>query len=305
MTIVVLLVVAGTSGVLVNLAMRRWPAADPAAEASDAVRQALQHKRGKGLLRARLDPSAVTGLALTVASICVVVGGVVAGILFYLVRSRTGVPRVDSEVANWAAAHATGLSTTILRAVTLLGSTPVVIAVSLVVGAIEFRRLRSRSLWLFLTLAVGGEVLIVNLIKAGVMRARPAIDQLASFGGSSFPSGHTAAAAACYAALALVISRGRTPAIRAGLAGIAAGIAVGVGISRMLLGVHWFTDVVAGLAIGWAWFALCAIATGGRLLRFGNAADVAAPLPDRAVDDVTQSAIRGRSSTGPGSTDPR
>ena len=37
----------------------------------------------------------------------------------------------------------------------------------------------------------------------------------------------------------------------------------------MLLDVHWLTDVIGGLALGWAWFALCAIAFGGRLLRFG------------------------------------
>ena len=39
----------------------------------------------------------------------------------------------------------------------------------------------------------------------------------------------------------------------------------------MLLGVHWLSDVIAGLALGWAWFAVCAIAFGGRLLRFGAA----------------------------------
>ena len=57
------------------------------------------------------------------------------------------------------------------------------------------------------------------------------------------------------------------------LAGIAVGIAVAVACSRVLLDVHWLTDVVAGLALGWAWFALCAIAFGGRLLRFGITAE--------------------------------
>jgi undecaprenyl-diphosphatase len=37
----------------------------------------------------------------------------------------------------------------------------------------------------------------------------------------------------------------------------------------VLLTVHWLSDVIAGLALGWAWFAACAIAFGGRLLRFG------------------------------------
>jgi undecaprenyl-diphosphatase len=51
------------------------------------------------------------------------------------------------------------------------------------------------------------------------------------------------------------------------------GLAVAVAASRVLLAVHWTTDVIAGIALGWAWFALCAVAFGGRLLRFGATAE--------------------------------
>ena len=273
MVILVLVLASAAVGVSAAFAVRHWPEADPAAEISESVSRNVGEDRRLRFIRARLDPGTATGLGLTVASICVVVGGVVAGVLFFLIRSRTEVLDVDTAIAGWAATHATDLSTSLLRALTVLGTTAVVVAASLAVGLVEFHRIRSRSLWVFLVLVVGGELLIVNLIKLGVSRARPAVDQLTSFAGSSFPSGHTASAAACYAALALLMSRGRTPRTRAWLAGGAASLAVAVGMSRMLLGVHWFTDVVAGLAVGWAWFALCAIATGGRLLRFGMAAE--------------------------------
>jgi undecaprenyl-diphosphatase len=53
-------------------------------------------------------------------------------------------------------------------------------------------------------------------------------------------------------------------------------IAIAVAGSRVLLDLHWFSDVIGGLSLGWAWFALCAIAFGGRLLRPTAAAETAA-----------------------------
>jgi membrane-associated phospholipid phosphatase len=112
-------------------------------------------------------------------------------------------------------------------------------------------------------------------VKWLVDRARPDIDPLAGFAGPSFPSGHSATAAATLAAVALVLGRRRGRLTKAVLAGLAAGLAVAVATSRVLLGVHWFTDVLAGLALGWAWFAICVIAFGGRLLRFGAPVEAA------------------------------
>ena len=67
------------------------------------------------------------------------------------------------------------------------------------------------------------------------------------------------------------------------LAGVAAGMAVAIAATRVLLDVHWVSDVVAGLALGWAWFAACAIAFGGRLLRFGATAEGAGDGDGRIV----------------------
>ena len=49
-----------------------------------------------------------------------------------------------------------------------------------------------------------------------------------------------------------------------------------VAASRALLGVHWLTDVVAGVVVGWTWFLLCALAFGGRRQRWGEPAEQAA-----------------------------
>ena len=101
--------------------------------------------------------------------------------------------------------------------------------------------------------------------RSGAARDRPVAATL----GPSFPSGHSSTAAAFFAALALLAGRRRSAGTRAALAAAAVGIAVAVACSRVMLDLHWPSDVVAGLALGWAWFAACAIAFGGWLLEFG------------------------------------
>jgi membrane-associated phospholipid phosphatase len=128
-------------------------------------------------------------------------------------------------------------------------------------------------------------------IKDLLDRVRPTANPLAHTLGPSFPSGHTTGAAACFAAFALVLGRGRSRNTQAVLAGGGVFIALAVGASRVLLGVHWLTDVLGGLALGWAWFALCSIAFGGRLLRLGT--------PVEAVARVTEAEERAAKSVDP------
>jgi membrane-associated phospholipid phosphatase len=168
-----------------------------------------------------------------------------------------------------------------------------VVIVGAVIALAEIGRTRSRWIVPFLLAVVVGDKLLTDTIKHLVDRVRPDLNPIAATLGPSFPSGHSSTAAAFWAAAALVIGRWCGRRGRAVLVGLAVGIAVGVAASRVLLDVHWLTDVIGGLALGWAWFAACAVGFGGRVLRFGAAAQTAA-----RTADVTRSRAADRSSEG-------
>jgi len=275
------------AGGFIGGAVWKFPVVDvasPAGPTRAAGRAVFRRRSLIATLRRRTDPVAATGLALTVGFAIVAIGGVALAFQAYVTTVTDALVEVDRSVARWGGSHATDGSTSVLRTVTELGSTLPVIAIVTVVGLLELRRVPSRALVPFLVLVVAGQSLIVNVIKVTVDRVRPDLDRLSAFSGPSFPSGHSATAAACFAALALLLGRRRTPAVHALLAGAAAAIAVAVAASRVLLGVHWFTDTIAGVAIGWSWFALCAIAFGGRLLHFGTPVEAAVRGDELARD---------------------
>jgi membrane-associated phospholipid phosphatase len=250
-----------------------------------------------GLVRGRLDPATATGLALTLALGLAIIGGLLIGLLAYLVRTSGTLVDLDNDVGQWGVDNATSWSTDALRLVTQLGNTSFVIVVLIVVALFEYRRIPNRWVPVFLITVVAGEVILINTIKEILDRVRPTFNPIAETLGPSFPSGHSGLAAAFYAAAALALARRRSPRTRALLAGGAVAIAVAVACSRVLLGVHWMSDVIAGLAFGWAWFGICAIAFGGRFLVLGAPVEQAAEIAEeRGVRPHEGKATAGQTS---------
>jgi undecaprenyl-diphosphatase len=221
------------------------------------------HHRGRA---PELDqPEAVTGLTLTFALPLAIAAGLLFAAVTYLVRTNAHLLGIDRGAADWGSEHASSLSTHGLNVVTHLGSVYTVVLLAAVVAVDELRAGRRWWGWLFLTAVIVGEEAIVGSVKLLVERVRPTLNPAAATLGPSFPSGHSANAAAFYAAAALLLGRGRSRPTRAGLAGAAVGIAVAVAASRVLLDLHWLTDVIAGLAVGWGWFAVCELTFGRRV----------------------------------------
>jgi membrane-associated phospholipid phosphatase len=279
MPFLLLLLISVLAGLGAAFLTRRYPGGAPAPAVVEAAREAGGHAPGAAGRRARraarFDPEKATGLALSLALLVVLAGGIVLALLAVAVRSSDVLAGVDSSVAEWGNHHASAWSHDALTLVTDLGETWTVLVVAVAVAIVDFVRTRNRWVVPFLITVIVGDKLLTEAIKQLVDRARPTIEAVAATLGPSFPSGHTSAAAASWAAFALVAGRWWGRRAWPALAGLAVGIAVGVAASRVLLDVHWLTDVLAGLALGWAWFAVCAIAFGGRVLRFGATAEAA------------------------------
>ena len=259
------------------------PARDPAAARDqDAARghgpaehaaEELFRARAARWLRRRIDPGAATGLALTVALGLIFLAALGFGLVSDMVTSQTGLYRYDASAAAWGAEHATPTSTWVLGLITWLGATVTVLSVTAALGILEWVERRRLAVLAFLLVVVVGQNLIANTVKELVDRERPPVPHLAPSSGFSFPSGHTASAAATWAAVALVLGRGRPLPVKAWLAAGAALVTVAVAASRVLLGVHWLTDVIGGAALGFGWFVVCSVAFGGALLHFGAPAE--------------------------------
>ena len=248
---------------------------DPHVEASTVRRAVVGHPLVAAAAR-RLPGGAGGALAeAMVAAALVVVGvGALAGVLLLAIRADLLVG-VDEPIARFAARDATASSTSLMRELSEFGGTRYVVVGSIATLVLALRRDRRWEVPVFVVVTMIGQFLVSNCIKWTVDRARPDLSNLTGFAGTSFPSGHAVAGAAVWMSAAFLLGRDRPRAVRATLVGVAVALGVGVAGTRVALGVHWTTDVVAGVVIGWAWFAACAIVFGGRDLRAGEPVEVA------------------------------
>ena len=144
------------------------------------------------------------------------------------------------------------------RDLTSLGSPVVLTLVTIaVVGYLLLERKRETAV--FVVLAVGGGAVLETLLKLGFARPRPElVSHLVDVNSFSFPSGHATMATITYLTLGVLLARVQDRRrIKLYLLAVAILVALTVGISRVYLGVHWPTDVLAGWCVGAAWALAC------------------------------------------------
>src|SRR5215210_6843893 len=217
------------------------------------------------LLR-RLTPGQYLGLHLTLglafaAGFLWVFGGLAEDVL-----TNDPLVRYDRAIAAYLHSLATPPLTTFFLIVTAFGSIEAVALIGVLVAAF----LAWKRRWLLLgtwLAAVGGSVVLNHLLKGLFARPRPFFEHPLLIETSySFPSGHAMESLVVYgmlayfAVLALRAWRARTAVVFG-----AALLVLLIGFSRMYLGVHYFSDVVAGYAAGGIW--LSALITGSETLR--------------------------------------
>ncbi|MGE5169048.1 MAG: VTT domain-containing protein [Rudaea sp.] len=210
------------------------------------------------VLLSLLDPDRPEPYALLVAATLLVGGtwlflGVVEDVV-----TRDTLVEVDRAIYGALQALRTQWGDDVIVVISELGSAQVTIAVIAAVAAWFTLARRFRTLAYWAAAAVVAELFVLAL-KYGLERARPPtpyalVDQF------SFPSGHAAITTVVYGFLAFLVGLGKPPWQQMLYAGTATVIAVLMAFSRLYLGAHWFSDVVASFGLGMAWIALLAIA---------------------------------------------
>lgn len=220
---------------------------------------------------ARLTPGEELGLHFTVGIALMLFAAWVFGGIAEEVVEAEEITLLDDWLARWFNARATPAFTQAMMYVTHAHNTAGMLIMTTALGIYFY--VRKAPYWLLaLLLSVPGGMLLNVILKHVFQRARPSLENpLLTLTTYSFPSGHTVAATLFYGLIAAYLvcqsSRWKTRFLIVLGACVMVGL---VGLSRMYLGVHYLTDVLAAIAEGCGWLAICI--TGVSTLRRRRAA---------------------------------
>jgi undecaprenyl-diphosphatase len=164
---------------------------------------------------------------------------------------RAWAPGFDLQTMQAIAGHRDATLTAIAGIVTNAGSFALLAPLS--IAFLLLRRWKRRSDDIALLVTAAGSAVLPIVTKLIVARPRPTLEHLSQLTSLSFPSEHTTQAAAVYLTIAILLSKGLNRGWRELVVALAIVIALAVAWSRVYLGVHYPTDVVAGLLLGWGW----------------------------------------------------
>jgi len=217
--------------------------------------------RFRRFLAARLSPEGQFGLHLTVGLVLILLAAMAFGEIAEDVVEGDTITVIDVQLAHWFRARATeGFTRAMLFITHWNGITGTSVMALLLAAWFAYRK---AHYWLIVLLAaVPGGMLLNVVLKHIFRRQRPSLeDPLLTLSTYSFPSGHTVAATLFYGVLACyLVRRNRTWPRRALIVGAACLMVMLVALSRMYLGVHYLSDVMAASMEGAAWLAVCVTA---------------------------------------------
>lgn len=164
----------------------------------------------------------------------------------------------DFPVIEFFHEFRTEVLTDFMEAATVLGGGPATVALLILGGIASFLVTRQPRWPIFFAGVIFGAYQSYTLIKRFVGRPRPTLSPLDELASKAFPSGHAAAAAACFGALGYFALRAlpRPWSLVGGW--VCGALILLIGLTRVYLGVHWPTDVIGGWALGIAWVAIVA-----------------------------------------------
>lgn len=190
-----------------------------------------------------------------------------------------GPAQLDAHVLGESVRFRTDARTGAAVAVTTLGSTVSMAVLAVVAGVRLWWTGRRADAALAVGVMVGAAVLFTGLKELLDRPRPPQASWLVHAADESLPSGHATMSMVVIGTLVVLASAGRTVVVRA-LAVGAGALGVGtVGLTRVYLGVHWFSDVLAGWLVGGAWLALCAVVWSWWHTRGSPLASAHAPVP--------------------------